>query len=817
MKILVYNGKKQLVNLKILIYWSKMQKSFYECFRSISDNALLEHIEDINEATLYLTKIKEEDPLSYIFNLIEIIETTEIPIKTRVNAIKMITVPLQRQSAKIRRIPDGLNPETFVSPVFNTLSKYLAVTEEEMDVFSVNSFIIYLNSIPSEYAYNVICELISRILPDSPVKFVTRILQIISEANVSAFPLQARIEICAHLNQANSKFESDECRHYYLQSIERLIHYTDLHEVPDDFVISLINLVWENAQDFPLESSKLFTSICYAVPEIFRKYPENYERYLACLTSSINMWPFLSLNTTFYLTDISNTILKQNWQIILQYCIELLVSENSTEPLDNDDIYQESNRIVSGIQMIDLIIETQFPNAFPLCMEYISNNLKSDNPAIRFVCSVFASKLSHKMNDEATSQILTQQDLEARQEVLMSLLQDDSPRVLQQALNEATELIEIKVMEPTDELFEFALQLLQSEKSVLSDCAQQVLSAIANSGRPGAVDLVSQHMVHIITESEPKQVDLVSESFFVLTSIAANLDSETSLGLIDSILEYTSTIINSNIPTISACIGYLCQLIRSSGESCAPYLEQFNALAIFLISNNSEDDGYLLLSAMIDVFGANVMQVIEECMEVVQNNLAAANNSTNLISILTVVESVSPFITDQNDFMRIVESCVEHLSSSMFSSASKLKIGPVFSKIAQHCPDAIAAHAPDILALSKNLLTYIVSRYNKAMQLVLVLAYAMPDNCEDVNLMNLLLQQLRAVSREKTKFDVDKKELTMSILNLLSTKVPQRISTTQFTLSSPLYKNLEQIVGPEHIEALHNLLPKYEPDQTPSA
>ncbi|EAY13874.1 hypothetical protein TVAG_044360 [Trichomonas vaginalis G3] len=789
-----------------------MHKSFYECFRSISDNSLTQHTEEINEANAYLLQLKEEDPQTYVFNLIEIIETEEIQVKSRLNAIKMLSVPLKRVSGKIRRIPEGLDPQTFATPVFTTLIKYLSSTIPEMDAAAADSFIIFLNVVPIDFANAVIGELLSRITPQSPTKFVTRVLQVMSEANVTGFPLEIRIQMIENLIQIFSSLETnDDSIHYLLLTVERLIHYTDLHEASQEFLVAIINLVWNNAMDFPSESSKLFTSICFSLPEIFHLFPECYEKYMFVMTSSITMWPFLNLNLSFMLSDISNTILQENWQAILEFCIAILVSDNSTDPLDTDEIFTESNKILAAISMTEMIIENQFDNCYPLCMEYISNNIKSEEPQARFVCAVFSLKISEKLLDESRASEITDEIIETRNQILFELLDDDSPRVLQQALLEATFLIESEQLEPSNALFQFALTVLQSEKPALSDCSQQLLSAIANSGQEGAVELVSQQMLQIITESQ--QVELVSESFRVLTSIAATLDQQSALNLIEGILEYANAILNSNIPTISPCIGYLSQLIKSAQQSCDVYSDQINALAMALIENGCDDDGYLLLASMVDVFGQSVMPIIQDCLDIVINCIATANNNANLIAILRIVESVCGYIQDEKNLSIIVESCVEHLTTELFNTQAKLKIIPVLAKISNQNPGVIADHTQEILRSIKLVLPYIVNNYDSSMNFTFVLANAMPDNCEDIDLLNILLQQLRSVSRKATKFATDKKTLAMTILNLLQQKVPHKLSIAQFTMSSVLYANLEKIVGPENVEALHQILPKYQPEE----
>ena len=785
--------------------------NFYEHFVILSDAGST----DISQTNEFLNTMLAENPTQFILNLIEIINTESAPQNIKKNALQSLTIPTKKKNGTPIR-QSNIDYSAIIPPLFETLHNLLTLDDDAQRPLnlgepSVDIYILYTNVLSIEESLEVINSLFSKIADGIPDYYLQRILKITSEIASSQFSQEAVPEYIQALSGFFSSVAcSDEAKHYFLLTVSNLISSFDFQTVEPDFSGALFELIWTYASDFPSESALILKHLIMGFPELFSVFPAASSTYIEALQSSLDMWPFLNICVSLFFHESSENLLSEHWNEILVYCISLLESDTSTVPICEDEYHDDDTKIPIAIRTIEMILELHETESIQLMQEYIGEHIGEEGTPAKFVVSVLANKIGKKITDDILFGVTIEHNVEERQQILLELLHDDSPRVMQQAIDEAASLVNDSQLEPDDDLLTYALTVFFSENSVIADLASKLLSAIANSDKEGAREAVVSKMLEIIEQYE--NVEKVAEALRVLSTIAQKMDPESALGMIEEVIQLAQTLISEHFsdPTVSPCIGFLAQLVRTSGQSCSDHLETLIELSTTLNDNDFEDDGMFMLSALVDIFSGESAELVQGAIDLAVTNIDNPNNIPNLNAVLSLTTSIVGFVEDTEVFDHIISTCIQYLSepSSTIPLATKSIIVVLLAKINEAAAESISAHANEFLSKNRSVLPMFAISGSLVLKFVLNLANSVEDGCENFNLLTLLLQALRGVVRKTFRIDENRVDVAMQILTLISAKTPKSISQTFMPINVTTYNVLESMLNNEQKEFLHSICPK---------
>ena len=793
-----------------------MDQTFYDAFLIISSTESQDP-NVIQEADSFLCTILEENPTQFLIYLLEIINNLNIPSNVRLNAIKSLTIPIQK-----KKIPQNLDLQTILPQLLETLHRLIPLEgSEEASNFSKaasDTFVCYANSLPASCATVFINSLFEHIQEGISLSYFKKLLYIMSDISYYQYLNELKGQYVSTLfnfiqTLQGDDLEVDEITHFFLLTIGNILKSFDFQEAGEEFTGSVLNIVWQYAPDFPSETSLIFESVVRGYPDLFVKHSEVAQSYMEVLQTSLMMYPFLNIWNSLFYHESSEIFLRAQWENMLGYCIAIIEDDTSDEVIIEDEEANTTNKTVCAIRLIDMIISLNEQECIPVMLKYIHEHIDEQGTPSKFLSSIFAATIATAITDDILSgNTEIQHNIEERDEILFKMLQDESPRVLQQAVREATGLINDKQLIPTEELLEYAFQLFASENNIISDISTKLIAAIANSELEGVRESVMEMMESIIEAYQ--DVPKVAESLRTMTEIAKKTTPESAALMIERLLELSQILLEEHFtdPTVSPCIGYLTQLIRNAGQLSADYLEPCIAFASQLLERDFEDDGMGLLSALLDIFGDASSDLIQIAIEQVEMNFGSFTNELHLRALIELATSTVAFIEDSDSINNLVISCLEYLDkpNNVIPSATKKSLILLLASINLSKPEVIAAHAEEILQIN----TIYVSFYNKkgeiVLQMLLNIANSAPDGCENFQLLTLLLQALKSVARKTFPISSNRADVSFQILLLINKKTPNSFSQSFMPINVITYNNLEKIFTPERQKVLHELVSKPE-------
>ena len=790
---------------------------FYSSFLVISSRDSQDQ-NAVQEANAYLCAVLEENPTQFLLNLIEIINLDTIPPNIRLNAIKSLTIPIQKQRS---HLPEGTDLQAVLPPLFDTLHNLIPLEGDETSMkFSKSAsdtFICFVNSLLMPDAIKIVNNLFERMQEGITPSYFKKLLFILSSISWHFFLPENIVQYAMHLinffqTLQGDQPDYDECAHFFLLTLQNILQCFEFQEAGEEFTGEILRIVWEYAKDFPSETSLILTSVIRGVPNLFVNHPEVVESYMEALQSSLAMYPLLDIWNYLYYHKSCEFFLKSQWDNVLGYCVALIETDTSDEVILEDEEIGTSSKTICAKHIIEMILEMNAQECTPYMLQYIHEHIEEEGTPSKFLASIFSSTIAAKITDDVIyGEQTIELNPEERDQILFKMLEDESPRVLQQAVKEASKLINNKLLEPSEELLQYAFQLFSSDNNVVSEISTRLIGAIANSDLEGVREAVVGEMEEVIEQYEdpPK----VAESLRTMTEIAQKMTPDSSAAMIERILTLSSTLLEEHFtdPTVSPCIGLLIQLILNAGQLAAPFLEPCVTFGAQLLERDFEDDGMALLSALLEIFGNASDDLVQIATDQVVMNFTAFTNELNLRALIQLAINTVQFIDNPEYLNNIIIGCIDYLDkpNNVIPSLTKKELCILLASINVTSPELISAHAEEILHINTVYVPFTNKRREWIIQLLINLASSLPDGCENTNLYSLLLIAIRSIVLYSDSVS-NYSDVVFQLLELISVKTPASISQGYMPITPFVYSKLEKMLSPERVAVLHHLIPKPE-------
>ena len=491
--------------------------------------------ENIEQVQQQIIQLKENDPIQFIHNLLEIITSDQYPDNERIDAIKFLSFPLCSNNQKKSRVFLRLNitevPDEVVDEVLDVLFTYLTYPEEVSSI-ARSMFVFYSERVSFQHICATVGKLIQVIQSTESItpELLKMYLKLMDDIVVRcrSTSLEEFRPFFISLLEGKEQCEDDELVSLLLSMLNKTsIAYFDQNVTEDTSLLLSIGLSF--AERFPKECVNIISNaMCNNFEECFPDFPNTLFQIISSgpqYSCFFRLIPHPSAENFRFFTD-------GHLNDLIAIALAV-IGEEANKEIDSDDdtpyFFSQAYFFVQNcIYSSNLGLIDDF-------RAYVAEHLSEEGTCSKFT----AALLNYMLRSVRAEDFAKGYDID-QTEVLGALLSDPNQIIYREGLKLMHDLIESSVFtreisrqgsesldiqnsaeqsreisressqsmnrfEITEEVVQVAFDNYNSDSRSLSELGEDLLTTIVSSRNEGANEKIFSTLLEVVQDSEQSE------------------------------------------------------------------------------------------------------------------------------------------------------------------------------------------------------------------------------------------------------------------------------------------------------------------------
>ena len=650
---------------------------FPACFRSIQT-----HDENFEQAQAALIELKDSDPIQYITNLLEIVNSDSYDGDFRLNAIKNLTYPIRPKYDSRRdyfKIAKTDLPEEIIDGVVTTLIPFLEFPESVANPTA--DIIEYYGSVSkSDQASNIIAKFLEIIdtKEDLTPELLKMYIKIIKNTYKHMFiSFDQKIVLIKKLLE--EKGDMDE---KFTKILLKL--YSRSQIFLEEEAPCALEIAVHFAENFPKQSFNIINMIKGKIPEIA---PDFSETLFSIISAGPKYEIFFRLIPFPEVQDYKFWV-GEHESDYMQIAISII--EESYE----DELPKSHKEFEFGVNMFienNIFSKKQDSPFFQPLKEYVVEHMGETSTPGKYAAAVINGilKESYAIGDLYD---VPQED------VISSLIGDENQRIHFEGLRLILNIISLKQLESIEEVLPVIIADYESEVQGVSRLAGEVISSICyNNQYPEIKNTIIEYLIQ--KHSEEEEIGKKQEIIDTLKDVVRCIPSEDAMELIGQFFPVIQGLLEEDIsnPIISSYIGLLGSLIGAAKTQIAENVGELLEFSTQLYQNNREDDSMYIIKELYSIFGEESEEILQAAREAIGGKIDEINNREDLTALCALSSIVFKKFKEDEELERLYVDCVLRLIDLIDPDyQTMMSIFETFNIINDNHPEIIAERANEM-------------------------------------------------------------------------------------------------------------------------
>ncbi|EAX88826.1 hypothetical protein TVAG_025940 [Trichomonas vaginalis G3] len=441
---------------------------------------------DIEAANAQFMSLKDNDPNQFIRSLVQIICDSTSSDKRKINAIKFLSVPLQRSANNTSEYRLAVFDLDLIKDILALLFSFFEYADE-ISVPSIECFIIYASSFKTGFLLTQIKYLFQSINNEIAVTFFEKLLYTIYKC-LKWICLGQDVNIPQYFQIMNEYLENHEVtpksRKYYVKIVKTLLLLWPPSDSQNQILSDTFSICWNYTLQFPQDGDKLWKMILpfnYFLDAI----PNLPDLVYQSIMNSFDMWSLLSVGT-------SKICYHNHWDYILsEHEIDVI---NFVVNLLTQEVEEFDPKLIQT--SVDAIVFAVRDNGPPreIIIQYISSHIEEVETKEKFASIILLYSIVSCSNAEEFGDNFS--------EIIKSVLQESSELSIFYSIEMIGFAINKNLFVVDEEMIQIIGQFLNSESTKIVDAVLHTLSYLGGNQDSDIRQAVLSLLMGIVTNYE---------------------------------------------------------------------------------------------------------------------------------------------------------------------------------------------------------------------------------------------------------------------------------------------------------------------------